>query len=97
VVQALTGGQAAFMPSMLCRMLEGLRGPKFQCKCASGLRAGQRTNFGPLLLQVDRLIMPSLVELGAPHFVHALVIGASEGHRRAEPNVEIVKIFQGSD
>jgi len=48
------------------------------------------------LLQVDGLIMPRLVELCAPHLVHALVVGAAEGHGRAEPNVEIVQIFQSS-
>ena len=48
------------------------------------------------LLQVDGLIMPRLVELCAPHLVHALVVGAAEGHGRAKPNVEIVQIFQGS-
>jgi hypothetical protein len=48
------------------------------------------------LLQVDGLIMPGLVELGTPHLVHTLVIGSAEGHGRAEPKVEIVKIFQGS-
>jgi hypothetical protein len=48
------------------------------------------------LLQVDGSIMPRLVELCAPHFVHALVVGAAEGHGRAKPNVEIVQIFQGS-
>jgi hypothetical protein len=40
--------------------------------------------------------MPGLIELCAPHLVHALVIGATERHRRPEPNVEIVEIFQGS-
>jgi hypothetical protein len=48
----------------------------------------------PPLLQVDGLIMPSLVELCAPHLVHALVIGATERDGRSKPNVEIAKIFE---
>ena len=48
------------------------------------------------LLQVDRLIMPGLVELCTPHLVHALVIGATERHGRPEPNVEIAEIFESS-
>ena len=49
-----------------------------------------------LLLQVDGLIMPGLVELCAPHFVHALVIGATERHGRSKPNVEIAEIFESA-
>ncbi len=40
--------------------------------------------------------MPGLVELGSPHFVHTLVLGPAEAHRRPEPNVEVVEIFQSS-
>jgi hypothetical protein len=40
--------------------------------------------------------MPGLVELCTPHFVHALVIGATEGHGRANPNVEIAEIFESA-
>jgi hypothetical protein len=50
----------------------------------------------PPLLQVDGLIMPGLVELCAPHLVHALVIGAIERHGRPEPNVEIAEIFESA-
>jgi hypothetical protein len=46
------------------------------------------------LLQIDGLVMPRLVELCTPHFVHALVIGPAEDHGRAEPNVEVVQVFQ---
>jgi hypothetical protein len=49
-----------------------------------------------LLLQVNGLIMPGLVELSTPHFVHALVIGATERHGRPEPNVEIAEIFESA-
>ena len=34
----------------------------------------QFCKFGSVLLQVDRLVVPGLVELCAPHLVHALVI-----------------------
>ena len=30
------------------------------------------------LLKIDGLIMPGLIELCAPHFVHPLVVGAAE-------------------
>ena len=50
-----------------------------------------------LLLQIDGLVMPSLVELCTPHLVHALVIRPTEDHGRADPNVEVVQIFQGPD
>src|SRR5262249_16472157 len=53
-------------------------------------------NVGKPLLQVDGLVMPSLVELCTPHLVHPLVVGAAEGHRRPEAKVEIAKIFEGS-
>jgi len=46
-----------------------------------------------LLLQIDGLVMPGLVELCTPHLVHALVIGPAEDHGRAEPNVEVAQIF----
>ncbi len=48
------------------------------------------------LLQVDGLIMPSCVELGTPHLVHALMLGSAEGYRCPEPNVEVVEIFESS-
>jgi hypothetical protein len=41
--------------------------------------------------------MPGLVELCTPYLVHALVLGPAKGHGRAEPDVEIVKIFKGRD
>ena len=50
----------------------------------------------PPLLQVDGLISSGLVELCTPHFVHALVIGATEHHGRPEPNVEIAEIFESA-
>src|SRR5271166_6479760 len=50
-----------------------------------------------LLLQIDGLVMPSLVELCTPHLVHALVIRPTEDHGRADPNVEVVQIFQSPD
>jgi hypothetical protein len=50
-----------------------------------------------LLLQIDGLVMPSLVELCAPHLVHSLVVGPAEDHGRAEPNVEVAQIFQSPD
>jgi len=50
----------------------------------------------PLLLQVDGLIMPGLVELCTPHLVQALVIGATERHGRSKPNVEIAEIFESA-
>ncbi len=40
--------------------------------------------------------MPGLIELCAPHLVHALVIGPAESHWRAKPNVDIAKIFESS-
>ena len=40
--------------------------------------------------------MPGLVELCAPHLVHALVIGATERHGRSKPNVEIAEIFESA-
>ena len=61
--------------------------------------ADEVVSFGlapPPLLQVDGLIMPSLIELCAPHLVHALVIGATERHGRSKPNVEIAKIFESA-
>jgi hypothetical protein len=48
------------------------------------------------LLKIDGLIMPSLIELCAPHLVHALVVGATERHGRSKPNVEIAKIFESA-
>ena len=50
-----------------------------------------------LLLQIDGLVMSSLVELCAPHLVHALVVGPAEDHGRAESNVEVTQIFQSPD
>jgi hypothetical protein len=49
------------------------------------------------LLQVNGLIMPGLVELCAPYLVYPLMLGAAESHGCPEPNVEIPKIFEGSD
>ena len=46
------------------------------------------------LLQVNGLIVPSLVELCTPHLVHALVLGSAECHGRPEPNVEVAEIFE---
>ena len=40
--------------------------------------------------------MPGLVEPCAPHLVHALVIGATERHRRSKPNVEVAEIFESA-
>jgi hypothetical protein len=51
---------------------------------------------GATLLKIDGLIMPSLIELCAPHLVHALVVGATERHGRSKPNVEIAKIFESA-
>jgi len=47
-----------------------------------------------LLLQINSLIMPSLIELCTPHLVHALMVGPAEEHGRAEPDVELAQIFQ---
>ena len=63
-------------------------------------RAGRIERLRPalsLLLQVDGLIVSGLVELCTPYLVHALVVGPAESHGRAEPNVEVVKIFEGSN
>ena len=49
-----------------------------------------------MLLKIDGLIMPGLVELCTPHLVYALVIGATERHGRSKPNVEIAKIFEST-
>ena len=50
-----------------------------------------------LLLKIDGLIVSGLVELCTPHLVNALMLGLAEGHRRPEPNVEVVEIFEGLD
>ena len=55
-----------------------------------------RQGSSPQLLQVDRLVMPGLVELCTPHFVHTLVLGTAEGHGRPEPNVEVANIFESA-
>src|SRR6516225_11897160 len=63
-------------------------------------RAGRIERLRPalsLLLQVDGLIVSGLVELCTPYLVYALVVGPAESHGRAEPNVEVVKIFEGSN
>ena len=63
-------------------------------------RAGRIERLRPalsLLLQVGGLIVSGLVELCTPYLVHALVVGPAESHGRAEPNVEVVKIFEGSN
>jgi len=49
------------------------------------------------LLKIDGLIVPGLVELCTPHFVHPLVVGPAEDHGRAESNVEVVQVFQSPD
>jgi hypothetical protein len=43
----------------------------------------------PCLLQIDGLVAAVLVELGAPHFVRALVFGWAEADGRPETHVEI--------
>ena len=48
----------------------------------------------PLLLQVNGLITAVLVELCSPHFVHALVLGSTEGHWCSESNVQVLEIFE---
>ena len=50
-----------------------------------------------VLLQINWLIFPSFVELCTPYLVHALVVGATEDHGRAEPYVEVAQIFQSPD
>jgi hypothetical protein len=42
-----------------------------------------------LLLQINWLIVPGLVELCTPHLMHTLVLGSAERHGRPEPNVEV--------
>jgi hypothetical protein len=76
-------------------------GGRFRFSLGQGERVLKRVSLmsalpRPLLLQVDGLIMPGLVELCAPHLVHALVIGATERHGRPEPNVEIAEIFESA-
>ena len=48
----------------------------------------------PLLLQVNGLITAVLVELCSPHFVHALVLGSTEGHWCSESKVQVLEIFE---
>ena len=45
------------------------------------------------LLQIDGLVAAILVELGAPHFVRALVLGWTEADERPETHVEITDGF----
>ncbi len=40
--------------------------------------------------------MPRLVELRTPNLVHALVLGAAEGHGCPEPNVEIAETLDSN-
>ena len=47
-----------------------------------------------LLLQVNGLITAVLVELCSPHFVHALVLGSTEGHWCSESKVQVLEIFE---
>src|SRR6516164_11713683 len=61
------------------------------------VRPPSLSNVGKPLLQVDGLVMPSLVELCTPHPVHALVVGPAEDYGRAETNVEVAQIFQSHD
>src|SRR6476659_948052 len=50
---------------------------------------GNATSIGArLLLQIDRLIPPVLVELGTPNLVHALMFGLSEADWRPQANVD---------
>ena len=74
-------------------MLQGVSMTMKSCRCA------HRTTYtsSVLLLQIDGLVMPGLVELCTPHLVHALVIGPAEDHGRTEPNVEVAQIFQSAD
>jgi beta-phosphoglucomutase-like phosphatase (HAD superfamily) len=45
------------------------------------------------LLQIDGLVAAVLVELGAPYFVQALVLGWTEADGRPQPHVEIAHGF----
>ncbi len=45
------------------------------------------------LLQIDGLVVAALVELGAPYFVRALVLGWTEVNGRPEAHVEITYGF----
>ena len=47
----------------------------------------------PGLLQIDGLVAAVLVELGAPHFVRALMLGGTEADGRPETHVEITHGF----
>ena len=47
----------------------------------------------PRLLQIDGLVAAVLVELGAPYFVRALVLGWTEADERPETHVEITHGF----
>jgi len=41
------------------------------------------------LLQIDGLVVPMVIELGAPYFVGALVLALTEADERAEAHVVI--------
>src|SRR6185312_1549882 len=49
------------------------------------------------LLQINRLIVSVLVELGSPYFVHGLMLGPPETDRRAETDIQVSKIFESVD
>src|SRR5262245_10356606 len=49
------------------------------------------------LLQLARLIATLRVELGAPHLVNALVLGAAEVYQRAKPEIEMSQARQPLD
>src|SRR5262249_48875708 len=46
------------------------------------------------LLKINRLIVPVLVELRAPYFVHGLVLRSTKAHRRSEPEIKAAEIFE---
>lgn len=58
----------------------------------SGL-TGRIHRGNPRLLQIDGLVAAVLVELGAPYFVRALVLGWTEADERPETHVEITHGF----
>jgi hypothetical protein len=47
----------------------------------------------PGLLQIDGLVAAALVELGAPYFVRALMLGWPEADERPQTHVEITHGF----
>jgi hypothetical protein len=87
--------RAAVMPRL--RLTADCRPNRERLMLATPLAGAGIASPSVLLLQIDGLVMRSLVELCAPHLVHALVVGPAEDHGRAEPNVEIAQIFQSPD